>query len=147
MGLEASCRCRWGEEEAEVKARLESHELIVRGGIQRNVLFADIRDLSADEHSLTFRVGTDWVALNLGAQAAARWARAIADPPSLASKLGISNGKPVNILGSVEDHELRAALAQSASAPDGKAELTFLVARTTEEFEHLLTRCHREIAS
>jgi hypothetical protein len=146
MGREASCRCRWGAEEAEVKALLETHELIVRGGIRRRVPFADIRDLSLHEDSLVFRVGPDLVALNLGAQAAARWAKAIAEPPNLASKLGISKGKPVKLLGCVEDDALKEALAQTTSEKDAKAELVLLLARTPEEFEDLVTQCGPEIS-
>jgi hypothetical protein len=147
MGREASCRCRWGAEEAEVKALLETDELILRGGIRRTVPFTDIRDLLAAEEALTFRVGGDCIALKLGAETAARWARAITKPPSLASKLGISHAKPVKILGCLEDDALKAALAQTAAAPDGKAELIFLLVQTPEEFQALLSSCASEISS
>src|SRR4051794_12231474 len=106
MGREASCHCRWGTEEANVVALLETHELILRGGMRRKVALSSIHDLSVNEESLTFRVDSDRVELELGKQAAGRWARAIAEPPSLASKLGILNRRHVKVLGQVEDDAL-----------------------------------------
>ena len=147
MGREASCRCQWEGEEADVKALLETEELILRGAIRRNIPFSAIRDLEVDGEGLTFRVGTDRVALKLGSPAAARWARAIAEPPSLASKLGIANGKRVRTLGSFADEALNVALSQATPAQDGQPELILLLARTPKELDDLLTRCEGEVTS
>jgi len=115
MGREATCRCRWGSEEAEVRALLETQELILRGGMRRSVPLASIRNVSAEADSLRFQVGADRVALKLGAPLAVRWAKAITDPPTLAKKLGISNGKQIRILGSIKDEALQRAFEQAAS--------------------------------
>src|SRR3954464_6295898 len=114
MGREATCRCRWGLEEADVRVLLETHDLILRGGMRRCVPLASLREVSSEADSLQFRVGPDRVTLQLGTQAAARWAKAIAEPPSLAKKLGISSEKRIRILGCTEDEGLRQAFEQAA---------------------------------
>jgi hypothetical protein len=140
MGREATCRCQWGIEEAEVRALLETHELILRGGMRRSVSLGSIQNVSAKADSLRFQVGEDWVTLKLGTQAAARWAEAIANPPTLAKKLGISSGKRIRTFGFTQDEALREAFKQARSEPGGEADLLFFVVRTPEELEEHLTR-------
>src|SRR5436305_10031704 len=132
MGREASCHCRWATEEAEVRALLETRELILRGGIRRSIRFAEMRDVSADGDYLTFRVGADRVALKLGRQAAARWAGAITKPPSLAKKLGISTGKAIAVFGSLQDEALEDAFTKATPSPGSESEVILLLAPTPE---------------
>jgi hypothetical protein len=116
MGREAVCRCNWAGEEAEVKVLLEGPELILRGGLRRKVPVASVAGIAADGGKLTFLVGGDEVALHLGEQQAARWARALLAPqPTLAGKLGINGQSRILVLGSLSGPELEAAVGQAAS--------------------------------
>lgn len=116
MGREAVCTCDWAGEITEVKALLESHELILRGAIRKRVPFDEISDVKVDEDGLRFRVDRDGVQLVLGAADAAKWAASITGPPlSLARKLGIRGDTIVRIIGHIEDANLKAALAEAKS--------------------------------
>jgi hypothetical protein len=66
MGREATCMCAWNGELAQVKALLETHELILRGALRRRVSFADMKLVRAEAGRLSFCVGIDRVSLALG---------------------------------------------------------------------------------
>lgn len=112
MGLEATCICRTAAGAAEVRALLESRELILRGAIRRTIPIASIAGLRIDPAgALAFRVGDEAMMLELGQEKAARWAKKIATPPpSLASKLGLGPAAKALLFGDVADPALIAAL-------------------------------------
>lgn len=57
MGREAACLCRWGVDKGEVKALLESHELILRGEIKRKVALTDLKNVKVDGAICVSRLG------------------------------------------------------------------------------------------
>src|SRR5689334_9986192 len=104
MGREARCHCRWDGEAAEVKALLETAELILRGDLRRRVPLADIREVAVRADELQFRVGPSRVALTLGAKAAASWAKKLTTPaPSLRERLGLGATEKALVIGQVAD--------------------------------------------
>lgn len=110
MGREATCSARWGARAGEVKALLESTEIVVRGAFRAAAPLAELRDVRADGDTLRFSVRGEEVALMLGA-AAPRWAaKIVAPPPSLAAKLGIGVTTRLFVTGRIDDPELAAAL-------------------------------------
>lgn len=110
MGREARCSARWGARSGEVKALLESTEIVVRGAFRAVAPLAELRDVRADGDTLRFRVHGEDVALVLGA-AAPRWAAKIAaPPPSLAAKLGIGPTTRLFVAGRLDDPALATAL-------------------------------------
>ncbi|SDC49245.1 hypothetical protein SAMN05444678_103189 [Sphingomonas sp. YR710] len=127
MGLEANCTCRMADGSAEVRALLESRELILRGGIRRTIPIAAIADLRAEGGALSFRVGGEAIVLELGENVAARWAKKIATPPpSLAHKLGLGAAAKVWVIGAVDDPALIAALGGNRA--DGPADAALALA-------------------
>ena len=103
MGREAACICTWGTQTGDVRALLETHEVIVRGSVRGRVARNEVRDVRVDGDALHFRAGTVPVTLVLGAREAGAWAqRLTAPPPSLAKKLGITEGLRVRIWGDVD---------------------------------------------
>src|ERR1700683_2652928 len=131
MGREATCHCRWGDEEGDCKVLLESGELIVRLGIRRRVPLSSLSGVSARGGKLAFRVGQDDVELRLGPEVAQKWAKAIATPlPSLASKLGISSTTKLQVIGKIESEELRLAVAEADVVGGSEANL-FLICATS----------------
>lgn len=128
MGREANCRCEWNDETADVKALIEPPDLILRGGIRRKIPLAELREVAAEGARLHFRVGKDRVCLVLGENLASKWARTlVAEPPSLAKKLGVTPGASIRVLGAIDDVALKEALSQARIATRGNADL--IVAR------------------
>lgn len=121
MGREAICTCDWAGEITEVKALLESGEIVLRGGMRRRVAFSEIKNVKADGGRLCFAVGSERVELEIG-PAAAKWAAAITSPPpTLARKLGITGETIVRVIGDCCDETLREALAEGQSIATGAA--------------------------
>jgi hypothetical protein len=141
MGREATCHCKWGDEEGNCKVLLESGELIVRLGIRRRVPISSLAAVSAHGDKLVFRVGQDPVELRLGSEVAQRWAKAIATPlPSLASKLGISRATELLVIGNIESEELKAAVAEAGAADGREANLILICAGSQSEMDHNLAQ-------
>lgn len=134
MGREAAVRASVGRESADVKALLESRELILRGALRRRWALEALAGVHIEGDALVFEAGDETVRLALGAKEAAAWLRKIeTPPPSLASKLGVTAGAPAFVCGSVDDAELAAAL-HGATTTDAKA-ATQLVAVVMNEAE------------
>lgn len=129
MGREATCTARVGTQTAEVKALLESTELILRGVIKRRYAIAALKGTQVLDGELRFHADGDAVALQLGSKEAASWAKKIATPPpSLAAKLGVSADKPAFVLGRLDDATLAAALQGATTAnAQAAAELIALI--------------------
>jgi hypothetical protein len=114
MGREATCECDWNGMKAEVKALIEPPELILRGGIRRRVPIAAMKQIKADGDRLRFRFNRESVALELGSEFAAKWAKALTTPPpSLAKKLGITAESVVRMIGEVDDAALEKAISEA----------------------------------
>lgn len=127
MGREATCHCKWGSEASQCKVLLEGPELILRGGMRRRVPLTALAEVAVRGDRLVFRAEGDQVELHLGAEVAARWAKAIAKPtPTLASKLGISSTTRLLILGEVLSEELNEVIAQAAVVAKKEPDLTLL---------------------
>jgi hypothetical protein len=128
MGREVLARAEVGTEAGEVKALLESHELILRGEIRRRLSRAEIEDLRVDGDRLRFTCVGEVVCLRLGSKVAEAWAKAIATPPpSLRAKLGLDKGAMAVLIGMCDDAALSGAL-EGALTGD-LAEAAMIVAR------------------
>jgi hypothetical protein len=136
MGREATCAARVGAESAEVKALLESSELILRGGFKRRYAIAGMRELQVLGDELQFQASGEQVALALGAAQATSWARKIATPaPTLAAKLGIAGDRPAYVFGNADDPALAAALTGASTSDAQRAHLLIAVLRSEADLE------------
>lgn len=132
MGLEASCACRWPGGAGEVKALLESRELILRGALRRRLAVPALTAIRVEGESLCFETGGETIALDLGAGRAALWQRKLTTPPpSLAAKLGIGPEAKALVIGAVPDEALTAAL-DGAVAEDPMSARSSLAVVTSE---------------
>ena len=139
MGREATCHCKWGAEEADCKALLETGELILRLGMRRRVPWAEMSAVSARDSILRFKVGPDLVELNLGPEVAQRWAKVISSPlPTLAHKLGISSATKLSVIGEVTSEELKAAIAEGSLVKEKDADLTLICVNSQLELDRYL---------
>jgi hypothetical protein len=99
MGREARCVVRRDGERAEAKALLETDELIVRAPFKLAVQRGEITAARAEGDQLTVEWPGGAVELELGEREAGRWAREIANPKTLADKLGVKAGQRVLLVG------------------------------------------------
>jgi hypothetical protein len=121
MGNEVKCRMRFGKQESEGKALLETSEIIFRGDFRLKLPFATV---------LTARVGdelrlqtADGVAIfQLGAATAAKWCERILHPKTRIEKLGIKPDTRVSLIGFEEQDKEFATELQSAKAITTAAE-------------------------
>ena len=125
MGRAVRCLVRSGGDEAEAKALLETDEVIVRNPFRLKVPRSAITGTAVDGDRLTIeRAGGPPLLLELGAKEAARWAHDIANPKTLADKLGVKPGQRVRLVGDVDPELVGAGQA----AGDGQADVVFLQA-------------------
>jgi hypothetical protein len=133
MGREAVCTCDWAGEVTEVKALLESGELILRGGIRRRISFAEVKQVTALDGELRFTVAGQTVQLTLGPSMAEKWAGVITSPPaSLSRKLGITGKTAVRVVGDIASEELKAALDEAGRISSANADLIVACVDTPE---------------
>jgi hypothetical protein len=145
MGREATCRCQWSETTANVKALLESGELILRGELRKRVPFNEIKSIKLQSDKLCFTVQGEPVSLSLGETTATKWATAIKTPPSLAHKLGISAKSIVHVIGKVEDAALKAALAEAGKISPRDGNMVIASVDTPESLHAALFKSNAEL--
>jgi hypothetical protein len=114
MGREALCTCDWAGKTAEVKALLETGEIILRGAMRKRIPFSEIKDAKAEGGRLCLAVGGETVRLSIG-PVATKWAATInSPPPTVARKLGITDKTVVRLIGEACDEALTEALDKAA---------------------------------
>ena len=128
VGREAICACTVGNERQEVKALLESTQLILRGALKRRYLTQALQNIEVVGDALRFQAGNEAVELRLGATEAAAWARKLrTPPPSLADKLGLRADVLAWVIGPLDDAALKAAATNLRAKAPGEAQLTIAV--------------------
>jgi hypothetical protein len=125
MGREVRCLVRHAEE-AEAKALLETDEVIVRSPFRLTVPRGAITAARADGPRLEITYEDGPLVLELGEREAAKWAHDIANPKSLADKLGVKAGQRVRLVGDL-DGELAGA---GRLVADGEADVVFVSVQT-----------------
>jgi hypothetical protein len=146
MGREAVCKCVWAGTAAEVKALLESAEVILRGGIRKRIPFNEIKQVKALSDRLRFVVAGDTVELFLPSKTAANWASAITGPPpSLARKLGITSTTIVRTIGDISDRALNSALAEAAEISGKDAALIVAYVDSPESLHQALNQARAQL--
>lgn len=146
MGLEQKCRASWPGGSGDVKALLETHELILRGDIKRTFPIARLEEIRVEDGDLRFRAGEEDVSLTLGADTAGRWAKKLTTPPpSLAQKLGIGPSAKALVIGEIDDAALIEALGENTTTVPQDAQLCLAVVRDDAEL-HIAIRAQQSCA-
>ena len=147
MGREAICKCDWAGTTAEVKALLESTEVILRGGLRKRIPFNEIKQVKALSDRLRFIVGGETVELFLSSKAAASWAAVLTSPPpSLARKLGITSTTIVRTIGDIADRALISALAEAAEISAQNAALIVAHVDSPESLHQTLNQARAQLS-
>jgi len=98
MGLEATCRVRFGKKASEGKAKLETADLFFRGAFRLQIPFKDVKSATAKDGELVVVWPEGEAAFALGRDAG-KWALKIRYPRGLLDKLGVRPGARVAIVG------------------------------------------------
>ncbi|MDE1147696.1 MAG: hypothetical protein PW843_13920 [Azospirillaceae bacterium] len=147
MGLEAICSCVSPEGGGEVKALLESRELILRGAVRRTIPLATVEAVRVEGDDLAFATPHGPVTLTLGAEQAARWARKMTmPPPSLAQKLGVGPATPALVLGPLDDPALTEAVAGAMATTPAVARMLVAVVAGEGDLERAVA-AHRDLVA
>jgi len=99
MGTELKCRVRFGKQESQGKALLETNEIIFRGGFRLKIPFATIQSVKVVGDDLQVQTAEGLAIFELGAATAAKWREKILHPKSRIEKLGIKPGTRVSLIG------------------------------------------------
>jgi hypothetical protein len=147
MGREAICQCNWAGTTAEVKALLETNEIILRGGIRRRIPLQKLVNVKVQSDRLCFSVDREPVQLYLGTLTAESWAKKVKAPTrSLAQKLGITGETVVRTMGNITDRALLSALDEAASISAREANLIIACVDTPESLITTLRDAEKQLA-
>lgn len=132
MPNEVVCLVRHNGRAAEGNAKRETHELIFRSPeLRLRIPFAQVAP-AVEEDELVLRWPEGETRLEIGAREAAKWAKAIANPPTLLDKLGVKAGHRVLV------ENVDRAFLDGAAVIDGEpADLVFYGAEKTADLERL----------
>jgi hypothetical protein len=98
MGNEATCKVRFGKQESEGKALLETNEVLFRGDFRLKIPFSTIKSAEAVDGELRLQTPEGLAIFQLG-PSAAKWCEKILHPKSRIEKLGVKPGAKVSLLG------------------------------------------------
>ncbi len=138
MGLETTCRARFGSVEVHGKLQLETDFIRFAGEPSCKIALRDLESASVDDGTLFLEFGGRIAAFDLGPKAAT-WLDRIRSPKSLFQKLGVSEGVGYRLIGEPRDGfeaellAVGARMAEAQAAPD----LIFAFAQTLDDLASL----------
>jgi hypothetical protein len=119
MGNEASCKVRFGKQESEGKALLETSEILFRGAFRLKIPFSSIKSAKAVDGELRLQTAEGAAVFHLG-PAAGKWRDKILHPKSRIEKLGVKPEAKVSLLGEFEPEFVREVAGLTKSVSNGK---------------------------
>jgi hypothetical protein len=119
MGNEATCHVRFGKQESEGKALLETSEVVFRGDFRLKISFSTIKSAKAVDGELRLQTAEGLAVFRLG-QAAGKWCEKIVHPKSRIEKLGVQSGAKLSLLGEFDADFLRELSRLTKSTVKGK---------------------------
>jgi hypothetical protein len=140
MGSEANCKVRFGKQESEGKALLETSEILFRGEFRLKIPLSTIKSVKAGGGELRVQTAEGLAVFHLG-PAAEKWCDKILHPKSRIEKLGVKAGAKVSLLGQFDAEFLRelGSLTKSVSksnvSPD--SEWIFFAADAKDDLARL----------
>jgi hypothetical protein len=141
MGYDAACTLTTDGRSFNGTAFLEDKQLLFRGDTRIAIPLAAIDEVHAREGTLFVSFGERRAVLELGAAAAAKWAKRIAAPPSRVEKLGVKPGMRVAVVNLderalVQDIESRGATLEKGTRARG-LDLVFFGAASAADLARL----------
>lgn len=140
MGKEAFCKVRFGRQESEGKALLETSEVLFRGEFRLKIPFSTIKSAKTADGELRLQTSEGLASFDLGT-AAEEWLEKILHPKSRIEKLGVKPGAKVSLVGKLDSEfrrevgELTKSITKGTAGSD--SELIFFAADSKEDFSAL----------
>ena len=140
MGNEATCKVRFGKQESEGKALLETSEVLFRGDFRLKIPFSSIKSAKTVDGELRLQTAEGLATFQLG-PSAGKWLEKILHPKPRIEKLGVKAGAKVSLLGQFdvdfldEVHVLTKSVNKSRVSADAKH--IFFAAQSKEDFSGL----------
>jgi len=119
MGKELNCSVRFGKQQSEGKALLETSEILFRGDFRLKIPFSTIKSAKAVDGELRLQIADGLAIFQLGASAE-KWCDKILHPKSRIEKLGVKPGAKVALLGEFGAEFLREVGSLTKSVSKGK---------------------------
>ena len=119
MGNEATCRVRYGKQQSEGKALLETSEIIFRGDFRLKIPLATIKSVKVTDGELRVQTPEGLAIFELG-ETAEKWHDKILHPKSRLEKLGIKPGAKVSLFGEFDAELLQELDACTKAVTKGK---------------------------
>ena len=125
MGNEATCKVRFGKQESEGKALLETSEVLFRGDFRLKIPFSNIKSAKTVDGELRLQTAEGLASFHLGA-AAEKWLEKILHPKSRIEKLGVKAGAKVSLIGKLDSEflcevgELTKSIIRGTAASDSE---------------------------
>lgn len=120
MGSEVFCKLRFGEQESEGKALLETSEIVFRGDFRLKIPFSTLKSAKAVDGELCLETAQGLAIFQLGATAE-KWLEKMLHPKSRIEKLGVKSGAKVSVIGKFDAEFLHEILALAKSITKGRA--------------------------
>jgi hypothetical protein len=141
MGSAVKSRARFGKQESEGKALLETSEIIFRGDFRLKIPFATIQTVKVMGDDLEVGTAEGVAIFELGAAIAAKWREKILHPKTRIEKLGIKPGTKVSLIGfenqddefEKEIQSTKAVVTPTNQAPPKDCDAIFLRIDTNEQ--------------
>ncbi len=140
MGSQAFCKVRFGEQESEGKALLETSEILFRGDFRLKIPFTTVKSAKAVDGELRLQTAEGPAIFQLGASAE-RWLEKILHPKSRIEKLSVKPRSKVSLIGKFDTEFLHEILALTKSVTKGRAaadsDHIFFAANAKSDFSNL----------
>lgn len=102
MGREAKAPVTHRGATADARVHLDSEMLTIGPPVRAKLLLGDVKAV-AGSRGLSLKAGAETYLVAMSEKEAAAWAKAIANPPSLADKLGVKPGMSLALIGALPD--------------------------------------------
>lgn len=136
MGQETTCTLRYGRQQSEGKALLETSEVIFRGDFRLRIPFSSIKSAKAMNGELRLNTGDALAVFELG-DAAEKWCEKILHPKTRLEKLGVKPAATVSLVGDFDGDFLKEVKTRTDNVAKGKiapaSEWIFFAAKSSKE--------------
>src|SRR5882762_1725308 len=140
MGSEATCKAKFGKQQSEGRALLETSEILFRGGFRLKIPFPMIKSAKAVDGELRLQTAEGLAVFHLGA-ATEKWRDKILRPKSRIEKLGVKADAKVSLIGDFDTGFLSEIGKLTESVSKGKvaanSEWIFFSADSKEDLDAL----------
>jgi hypothetical protein len=141
MGYDSTCTLTIDGRAFRGRAVLEHRELLFRGDVRLVIPVNGIDEARAEGDCLIIVFGGRSAALEIGAEAAGKWATRLTSPPSRADKLGVKPGMRIALVGLEDEALVEEIEAKGASLQTGarsrNLDMIFFAAKATRDLSRL----------